>query len=175
MRLIAVLGTLLGMLAAGVMASPASASEIQDGIPVVPTGPFTTNACGFPITVTPVTNTEHSRILSSGQSVVTLFSGSLRVSFKNPQTGKTITEGISGSATETQTEFDTSGLPHLITTVATNLNLLIIDPGLPAGPFGFPAVSVTSGTLKTAWEAHDGLYSVTLNGHIVVNVCRALG
>src|SRR5690349_13319370 len=162
MRLIAVLGTVLGVLGAGVMASPAFASEVNTGFAVVPAGPFSTSACGFPINVTPVTNKEDSRILSaSGQSVVTLVTGPLKVSFTNPETGKTITEDISGSARETKTEFDTSGLAHLVTTVATGRTLLIVG-GL-TGTFGFPAVSVTAGALTTVWAAHEGLDSVTLH------------
>lgn len=174
MRLIVVIGTLLGMLLAGVMASPAFASAVDNGFAVVPAGPFSTNACGFPINVTPVTNKEHSTILSSsGQSVVTLVAGPLKVSFTNPETGKTITEDISGSAKETRTEFDTSGLAHLVTTVAAGRTLLIIHPG-PGGTFGFPPVSVTAGALTTVWAAHEGLDKVTLQGRIVVNVCAAL-
>lgn len=174
MRLIVVPGMVLGMLVAGVTASPASASEVDNGRAVVPVGPSSTSACGFPINVTPVTNNEHSKILSaSGQSVVTLVAGPLKVSFTNPETGKTITEDISGSARETRTEFDTSGLAHLVTTVATGRTLLIINPG-PGGTFGFPAVSVTAGALTTVWAAHEGLDSVTLHGSIAVNVCAAL-
>jgi hypothetical protein len=96
---IVALGTLLGMLGGVVAASPALARGPKWQF--LPGDPFTLDAsfCGFEVRVAAPVNKEYGKILkaSDGSSVM-LVTGSLRESFTNLSTGKTITANASGQA-----------------------------------------------------------------------------
>jgi hypothetical protein len=84
-----------------------------DGLPGLRPGPqwvfdqrgsFTLPAffCGFEVQVAPVVNKEYSKVLRASDGPVTvLAAGSLKISYTNLQTGKTITVNRSGPGTVT--------------------------------------------------------------------------
>ena len=139
---IVALGTLLGMLGGLVAASPALARGSKWRF--LPGDPFTLDAsfCGFEVRVAAPVNKEYGKILkaSDGSSVM-LITGSLRESFTNLSTGKTITANASGQAKIT-TRPDGS-----FTVAAKGHNGPIALTPAEAKRFGLPAVSVTAGAL----------------------------
>jgi hypothetical protein len=99
--------------------------------------------------------------------MTTLVTGSLKVSFTNVSTGKAVTENATGPGKVT-VHPDGS-----ITAAGGGHGLLILAPA-DAKRFGLPTVSVTTGRL-TASIASDGrITSLSLHGHVLVNVCAAL-
>ena len=96
---IVALGALLGVLGGVVTASPALARGPKWQF--MPVQPFTLPSlfCGFEVQVTPVVDKEFSKILKvSDGSMTFLVTGAATASFTNLQTGKTITENVSGPA-----------------------------------------------------------------------------
>jgi hypothetical protein len=166
---IVALGALLGMFGGVVTASPALAGrgpqwEFQ------PTGPFTLPAdfCGFQIGVTFPVNQEYGKVLkSSDGSVTTLITGSLTASYTNLQTGKAITENISGPG-------KLIAYPDGSLTVAGKGHEAPILAPADAKRFGLPAVSVTAGALTISLAPDETITSVSLQGHVLVDVCAAL-
>jgi hypothetical protein len=167
---IVALGALLGMFGAGVTAAPALAGR-GHGWQVAPARPFTLPAsfCGFRVRVTFPVNKEYSKILkSSDGSMTSLVTGSLRVSFTNLETRNTITENVSGPAKITM-HSDGSA-----TFLGRGTGFEILMPA-DAQRFGLPNVSVVAGALKEQ-DAPDGtITSLSLHGHVLVDVCAALG
>src|SRR5215471_18627328 len=95
---IVALGAVLGMFGGALTAAPALAGRGPKW-QFQPAAPFTLPAdfCGFQIGVSFPVNREYGKVLkSSGGSVTTLITGSLTASYTNLQTGKAITENISG-------------------------------------------------------------------------------
>jgi len=168
---IVVLGALLGMLGGLVTASPAFAGR---GPKWQPPGPlsFTLPAsfCGFKLRVTAVVNKEYTKVLKTADGSMTfLFTGFATASFTNLQTGKTITENIPGPGKAT-IHADGS-----ITEVHTGRNGPFILTPADAKRFGLPTVSVTAGKLAFSVSAPPRVItSLTLHGHVLVNVCAAL-
>jgi len=163
------LGVLLGLFAGVVTASTALAGrgpkwEFQ------PAAPFTLPAdfCGFKVRVTFPVNREYGKVLkSSDGSVVTLVTGSLRVSLTNLNTGKTFTENISGPGkltTYPDGSFTVAGKGH---------EAPILAPA-DARRFGLPPLSVTAGALTISLAPDETITSVSLHGHVLVDVCAAL-
>jgi len=99
--------------------------------------------------------------------VITLVTGSLRATYTNLSTGKAITENVSGPG-KIITHADGSAT---ITAKGHNENFLT---AAQAQRFGLPPVSVTAGALTTTLAADGTETSVTLKGHVLVNVCAAL-
>lgn len=166
---IVALGTLLGMLGGAVTASPAVARG--DGWQIGPVEPFTLDAsfCGFGVLVTPVVNQEYTKILKTADGSMTfLFTGAFAESFTNLQTGKTITQNNSGPGKATIYP-DGS-----LTEVHTGLNGPFFLAPADAKRFGLPTVSVTAGNLTFSVAADGTITSLTLNGHVAVDVCAAL-
>jgi hypothetical protein len=174
--MIVALGALLGMLGGVATASPALAGGRGDGWEIVPTPdpfilPVTLDGgalggdCGFKVKVTIPVNGEYTKVLKTDDSMVTLTTGSLTASFTNPA-GKTITENISGPSKVTVS-------PDGSAVVAfKGLTLLIITRD-QAQQFGLPAVSVIAGGLTVS--VADGTFtSVSLQGHVLVDICAAL-
>jgi len=165
---IVALGVLLGVLGGVVIASPALARGPKWQFE--PAEPFTLPSlfCGFEVKVTPVVDTEFGKILKASDGSMTFLStGSLQASFTNLQTGKTITENVSGPAKITV-------LPDgSLTALATGHTGKFLVPA-DAARFGLPTVSVLAGAL-TESIAPDGTYaSLSLQGHVLVDVCAAL-
>jgi hypothetical protein len=166
--MIVALGALLGMLGGVVTASPALADRGPKW-EIVPAEPFTLPAefCGFDVGVTVPVNREYSKLLKTDDSMTTLITGSLTASFTNLGTGKTITENISGPYTVTAFS-DGSAVVAF-----KGLTAFIITPD-QAQQFGLPAVSVIAGNLTVSVDP-DGIFtSVSLQGHVLVDVCAAL-
>jgi hypothetical protein len=167
---IVALGALLCVLGGVVTASPALAGrghKWQLGT----AAPFTLPAsfCGFKLRVTFPVNKEFTKILKTADGSMTfLFTGAVVASFTNLQTGKTITENMSGPGKAT-IHADGS-----ITEVHTGRNGPFILAPADAKRFGLPAVSVTAGALRFSVAANGVLTALSLHGHVLVNVCAAL-
>jgi hypothetical protein len=171
LRVIVALGALLCVLGGLVTASPALAGrghKWQFG----PLTPFTLSAsfCGFKVRVTPgAANKEYTKILKTADGSMTfLFTGAIKASFTSLQTGKTITENMSGPGKAT------IGADGSITEVHTGRNGPFILTPADAKRFGLPTVSVTAGALRFAVAANGVITSLSLHGHVLVNVCAAL-
>lgn len=166
---IAALATLLATLAAALTASPALAGRGPKW-EFVAAKPFTLPAlfCGFKIRVTPLADKEYMKVLkASDGSMTTLITGSLKASFTNLSTGKTITENLSGPGKATAT-------PGSITFASTGHNGIFLTPA-DAKRFGLPGVSITTGALSESIALPSGtITSLSLHGHVLVNVCAAL-
>jgi hypothetical protein len=166
---IVALGALLGMFGAVVTAAPALARgpkwQFQPAPPAIT---LPAAFCGFKVRVTFPVNREFAKVLkASDGSMTTLVTGSLFASFTNLEAGKTITENISGPAKVTV--FPDGSL----TEAAKGLNPLILTPA-DAARFGLPNVFVTAGA-RTVSIAPDGSFtSLSLHGHVLVDVCAAL-
>jgi hypothetical protein len=165
---IVALGALLGVLGGVVTASPALARGPKWQF--MPVQPFTLPSlfCGFEVQVTPVVDKEFSKILKVSDGPMTfLVTGAATASFTNLQTGKTITENVSGPAKIT-VQPDGS-----LTALAKGHSVKFLVPA-DAARFGLPTVSVLAGAL-TESVAPDGTYtSLSLQGHVLVDVCAAL-
>ena len=169
---IVALGVLLGMFAAVVTASPALARGPKWQF--VPESPQTIPAafCGFEVRITYPVNREFQKILkASDGSVILLSTGAVTTSFTNLETGKTITENVSGPS-KTIVFPDGS-----FTAVEHGRNELILTPAL-AARFGLPTVSVTVGLRSASGTfAPDGtvtsITSLSLHGH-AIDMCAAL-
>jgi hypothetical protein len=163
------LGAMLGLFAGVLTAAPALAGR-GDGWELLQGEPFTVPAsfCGFKIHVTFPVAKEYAKLLkASDGSMITLVTGSLRFTFTNLSTGKAITENVSGPG-KVITNADGSA-----TVTAKGRNGEFLTPA-QAKQFGLPIVSVTAGALTTTVAADGTETSVTLNGHVLVDVCAAL-
>ena len=166
---IVALGALLGMFAGALTASPALAGRGHKW-QLAQAKPFTVprSFCGFKIRVTFPVSKEYSKLLkASDGSMTMLVSGSLRVTYTNLTTGKAVTENESGPGKVT-THADGSA-----STAAKGHNGLFLTPA-DAKRFGFPTVSVTAGAQTSTIAADGSLTSLSLRGHVLVDVCAAL-
>jgi hypothetical protein len=167
---IVALGALLCVLGGVVTASPALAGRGPQWQP--PSGePFTLPAlfCGFEVRVAFPVNEEFTKILKTSDGSTTfLFTGAVETSFTNLQTGKTITENTPGPG-EATIHPDGS-----ITEVHTGRNGPFILTPAHAKRFGLPTVSMTAGKLAFSVAADGTITSLSLDGHVLVDVCAAL-
>jgi hypothetical protein len=165
---IVALGALLGMLGGVVMASPALARGPKWQL--VPAGPFTLPSlfCGFKVRVTPQVNQRFSKLLKASDGSMTfLHTGFFTVSYTNLQTGKSITENVSGPVKVTVSP-DGSAI-----VAAKGRTGNFLSPA-DAKRFGLPTVSVTAGALTGSVAPDGSITSLSLHGHLLVNVCAAL-
>jgi len=142
----------------------------------VPGGPFTLpggeqgdqNFCAFDVDVTVPVNREYIKLLKNdNDSIFTyLVTGSVTVSFTNWDTGKTITENVSGPYKITAVGDSIVGLAF------KGLTFLAVTQD-QARQFGLPPVSVIAGNL-TVSVVDDIFTSVSLRGHVLVDICAAL-
>ena len=168
---IVALGSLLCVLGGVVMASPALAGRGPKWQP--PGGPpYTLPAsfCGFKLRVAFPVNKEYTKVLKNADGSTTfLFTGAVTASYTNLQTGKTITVPENGPGKAT-IHADGS-----ITEVHTGRNGPFILSPADAKRFGLPTVSVTAGKLAFSATAPPRVItSLSLHGHVLVNVCAAL-
>jgi hypothetical protein len=169
--MIVALGTLLGTLAGVATAAPALARGPNWVFDQRSPGGFTLPAlfCGFQIQVAPVANKEYTKILKTADGSMTfLTTGTLKISYTNLQTGKTITANRSGPGTTTVfadgSEFAAAKGPG---------GLILAPPD--AKRFGLPTVSVLAGALTITVDPAGNITSLSFHGHVLVNVCAALG
>jgi hypothetical protein len=169
---IVALGALLAMFGGVATASPALARgpewQFQPKSPrILPAA-----LCGFEIRVTFPVNREFRKTLkASDGSVITLSTGSVSESLTNLETGKTITENVSGPS---KTIFFPDGS---FTAVEHGRNELTLPPAW-AARFGLPIVSVTVGLRSASGTfGPDGtvtsVTSLSLRGH-AIDMCAAL-
>ena len=164
------LGALLCVLGGVVTASPALAGRGPKW-QIGPAAPFTLPAsfCGFKLLLTTVVNKEYTKVLKTADgSMLFLFTGAVTVSYTNLQTGKTITVPESGPGKAT---IHSDGS---ITEVHTGRNGPFILTPAHAKQFGLPTVSVTAGRLAFSANAAGSTTSLSLHGHVLVDVCAAL-
>jgi hypothetical protein len=129
--------------------------------------PFTLPAlfCGFQIRVTFPVNKEYGKTLTAADGT-TLVTGSLTAAYTNLSTGKTITENLSGPGRLIRQ-------PGSLTMAVKGRSGLFLTPA-DAQRFGLPTVAVTAGQTVTLARPSGGITSLTLHGHVLVNVCTAL-
>lgn len=133
--------------------------------------PFTVPAslCGFKIRVTIPVDKEYTKLLkAAGGSTTRLVTGSLRFSYTNLSTGKAITENVSASARVT-THADGS-----LTMMNRGRKAFFLERA-DAKRFGLPPVNVVAGRLTVSFDSDFDLTSLSLRGHVLVDVCAALG
>jgi hypothetical protein len=168
---IVALGALLCVLGGVVTASPALAGRGPKWQPPGSAPPFTLPAsfCGFKLRVAFPVNKEFTKVLKTADGSMTfLFTGAVTVSYTNLQTGKTITVPENGPG-----KF--FGHPDgSFTEVHTGRNGPFILTPAHATQFGLPTVSVTAGRLAFSVNAAGSITSLSLHGHVLVNVCAAL-
>ena len=162
-------GALLGMLGGMLTASPAVAGRGPKW-QLIPARPFTLPAefCGFKVRVAFPVHKQYLKVLkSSNGTVITLATGPARMSFTNRNTGTTITRSVSGPGKGTVFP-DGSFLGALKGHSAS-----FLPPDL-AQRFGLPTVSVTAGALTARFDPDGHLTSLSLRGHVLIDVCAAL-
>jgi hypothetical protein len=168
---IVALGALLCVLSGLVTASPALAGRGPKWQPPGSIPPFTLPAsfCGFKLRVAFPVNKEFTKVLKTADgSMLFLFTGAVTVSYTNLQTGKTITVPENGPGKAT---IHSDGS---ITEVHTGRNGPFILTPAHAKQFGLPTVSVTAGRLAFSANAAGSTTSLSLHGHVLVDVCTAL-
>jgi len=166
---IVALGALLGMFAGVLTASPALAGRGHKWA-FLPAKPFTLPAsfCGFKVRVTIPADKEYAKLLkASDGSMTTLVTGTLTVSYTNLSTGKAITENVSGPG---KVVSHPDGSVTVRSKGRTGIDLAPADQKR----FGLPGVSVTAGALTESVAASGGITSLSLKGHVLVDVCAAL-
>ena len=166
---IVALGALLGMFAGVLSASPALAGRGPKW-QLVQANPFTLPAayCGFMVRVTFPVNNQYSKLLkASDGSTIELNTGSLTSTYTNLSTGKAVTVNESGPGKVT-THADGS-----ITIAGRGHSGLSLTPA-DAQRFGLPTVSVLTGAFAASLAADGTITSLSLNGHVLVDVCTAL-
>jgi hypothetical protein len=166
---IVALAALLGMSGGAVTASPALARGPNwQVVPAPPAITLPAVFCGFEVRVTFPVDREFVKILkASDGSMTTLATGSLTMSATNLATGKTITENISGPSKVIASP-DGS-----VTELEKGRNGLALTPA-DAARFGLPTVSVTAGARSVSLAPDGSITSLSLHGHVVVDVCAAL-
>jgi hypothetical protein len=165
---IVALGALLGTLAGVATASPAFARGPKWVFDQ--RGSFTLPAffCGFEVQVAPVANKEYSKVLkTSDGSMTVLATGTLKISYTNLQTGKTITVNRSGPGKVTVFADGSE-----VVTAKGPGGLILAPPD--AQRFGLPTVSVLAGALTLTVDPAGNITSLSFHGHVLVNVCAAL-
>jgi hypothetical protein len=170
--MIVALGALLCVLGGVVTASPALAGRGPKWQPPGSAPPFTLPAsfCGFKLRVAFPVNKEFTKVLKTADGSMTfLFTGAVTVSYTNLQTGKTITVPENGPGKAT------IGSDGSITEVHTGRNGPFILAPADQKRFGLPGVSVTAGRLAFSVTAPPRVItSLSLHGHVLVDVCAAL-
>ncbi len=169
LNVIVMLGAVLGLLGGVLTASPAVARG--PGWTFLPPAPFTLPAsyCGFPVYWDYPVSMVYAKILkTSDGSIITLNTGALTLSLTNLDTGKTITEVIPAAVKGTMNpdgSFTLRGMGPNGPIALTPTNAL---------RFGLPIVSVVAGLLEGSFDPDGNLTSLSLKGHVLVDVCAAL-
>ena len=166
---IVALGALLGMLGGMLTASPALAAGRGHKWQFVPIPRhFTEPACGTKIQGTHLVDKIFVKALKTADgSMILLFTGAAKITFTNPETGKSITVNTSGPFKEID---HPDGTATLLGKGHQPVNLGPAD----AARFGLPAFFVSAGALTGRVDANGNLTSLSLHGHILVDLCAAL-
>jgi hypothetical protein len=168
--LIVALGALLGLLAGAATASPALAGRGPrwQFVPPAPTFNLKAEFCGFKIQVTQVADKEFSKELKTADgSMAFLTTGVSESSFTNPANGKTITAKATGN-------FTFIVFPDgSITALEKGIGANALAPA-DAARFGLPGVFVAARNLTVSLDVNGLITSLSLHGHVLVDVCAAL-
>jgi hypothetical protein len=164
------LGALLGMLGPVVTAAPALAGGRGDGWELFPFEPGTvTGFCPFGVFMDfPVDNAFQKVLTSPPGSTILLLNGSLKMSFTNVDTGKTITENVTGSGKAIVNPDGSLSIRQ-----EGHLGLITLDSA-DAKRFGLPPLGVIGGVLFEEVAPDFTYTSVSMQGHLLVDVCAAL-
>jgi hypothetical protein len=176
--LIVALGALLGMFGGVATASPALADRGPKWDIVPSPDPFLLlqggdkgdeDFCAFDVQVRTPVNREYFKVLKTddGSVFTYLVTGSVTASFTNADTGKTITENVSGPY-----KFTTTVGGSVVGIEFKGLTFLAVEQDR-AERFGVPAVSVIAGGL-TVSVAGPIFTDLSLQGHVLVDICAAL-
>jgi hypothetical protein len=165
---IVALGAMLGMFAGVLTASPALAGRGPkwEFLPATPST-VPSSFCGFAVQVTPVGKQFAKVLKSTNGSETALITGTQTLSFTNLSTGKTITENASASSRFT------ANADGSVTVASRGRSPVVLSPP-DAQRFDLPAVSVVAGALTLSMDAGGNLTSLSLSGHVLVDVCAAL-
>jgi hypothetical protein len=110
---------------------------------------------------------EGTQVPARGATIL-LLNGSLRISFTNVDTGKTITENVTGSGKAIVNPDNSLSIRQ-----EGHLGLITLEAA-DAERFGLPPLGVIGGVLHEE-IAPDGTFTlVSLQGHVLVDVCAAL-
>lgn len=168
---IVALGALLGLFGGVVTAGPALAGGRGDGWQFVPIPRHFTEAadhCGFLIRGTQLVDKVFMKELkTAGGTTIILLTGAAKVRFTNPANGKSVTAVTSGPVkiiVNPDGSFTIRAKGH------TPVGLSPAEQALS----GLPGQFVSAGALTGTFDANGNLTSLTLHGHILVNVCAAL-
>jgi hypothetical protein len=165
---IVALGALLSWFGGVLTASPALARGPKWELQTKSAMTLPAALCGFEVLVTPSVNREFAKTLkTSDGSMILLLTGSVTISYTNLETGKTITENVSGPS---KTTIFPDGSFATVEKGRNELNL----PPADAARFGLPTVSVTVGARSASFAPDGSPTSMSLNGHVAVDVCAAL-
>ena len=169
--MIVALGALLSMIGGVVTAAPALAGGRGDGWQVFPLPPtFTEPAdhCGFPIQGTQDVANVFVKVLKTVDgSTIFLATGAAKITFTNPDNGKSISVNASGPG-----KFIANADGSVIA-LGKGLQAIGLSPAEQALT-GLPGQFVSAGALTATADANGNLTSLTLQGHILVNICAAL-
>jgi hypothetical protein len=99
--------------------------------------------------------------------VVSLITGALKASPTNPANGKTITVNLSGPFKEI--DFPDGS----VTILGKGHQFTTLTPADQAR-FGLPGFFVAAGALTTVGAPDGTITSLSLDGHVLVDVCAAL-
>ena len=169
--MIVALGALLGMLGGAMTASPALADGRGGGwqvIPLPPTATVDPVVCGFEIQGTLLAGKEFVKVLKAADgSMVSLITGTVKASLTDPANGKTITVNLSGP-------YKLIVFPDgSVTILGKGHQFTTLTPAEQAR-FGLPGFFVAAGSLTTTVAPDGNITSMSLNGHVLVDVCAAL-
>ena len=167
---IVALGALLGMFGGATTASPALAGGRGDGWEFFPFGSGTVSGfCPFDVFIGVPSQNAFQKILTAPPgSTILLLNGSLRMSFTNVDTGKTITENVTGSGKAIVNPDGSLSIRQ-----EGHLGLITLEAA-DAKRFGLPPLGVIGGVLFEE-VAPDGTYtSVSMQGRLLVDICAAL-
>jgi hypothetical protein len=164
------LGALLGVFGGVATAAPALAAGRGDGWELFPFEPGTaTGFCPFGVFIDfPVNNAFQKIQTSPPGSLILLLNGSLRISFTNVDTGKTITENVTGSGKAIVNPDDSLSIRQ-----EGHLGLITLEAA-DAERFGLPPLGVIGGVLHEEIAPNGTYTSVTMQGHLLVDICAAL-
>jgi len=99
--------------------------------------------------------------------MTSLINGSVKTTFTNLSTGKTINANTSGPAKKTESA-DGS-----LVFASKGLTAIALEPP-DAKRFGLPTLFVSAGSVTLSFTAEGDTTSVSLHGHALINVCAAL-
>ena len=150
-------------------ASPALAAGRGDGwqfISMPPTFTIDPVPCGFGIQGTQLVDKVFVKALKTADgSMALLGTGADKISLT--ANGKTITANISGP-------LKVSDFPDGSATVLAQGRQFVVLAPADAARFGLPAAFISAGALNESVAADGTPTSLSLNGHVLVDVCAAL-